>query len=107
MKVQKNIFSIVLLASFFLQLLVPLHHAFEKHDSIEICAANDIEHICNHNFEDSQEFLDIKVEYASTYVYNSITTPEVTSYVFHKVDYIKNSQKLPYSLRAPPSKNII
>ena len=107
MKVKKNIFSIVLLTSFFLQLLVPLHHAFEKHDGIEICATNDIEHICNHNLEDSQEFLDLKVDYASTYVYNSITTPNVTSYVFHKVDYIKNSQKLPFSLRAPPSKNII
>lgn len=107
MKVQKNIFSIVLLASFFLQLLVPLHHAFEKHDSIEICAANDIEHICNHNFEDSQEFLDLKVDYASVYAYNSFETPDVASYVIHKIDYIKNSKKLPFSLRAPPTNSII
>jgi hypothetical protein len=107
MKLQKLAFSLFFLTCFLAKLSVSLYHSLEEDHSAELCAYNDVEHLCNHDSENHKDYLELNLNYNSDYEYQFTNKLQINSVDILKSNFLTNHQQLPFSLRGPPSFNFI
>jgi hypothetical protein len=103
MKLKKLAFSLFFLTSFLAQLTVSLYHSFEEDHIVELCSFNDVEHVCNHHYDNHEHYFKLNLDFNVQHEYQFIDNQQINSVDILHSNFLTNHQQLSFFLRGPPS----
>lgn len=101
MKLKKLAFSISLLICFSIQVGLQLHHSFEEH-YLHLCDNDNVEHMCDFENENHEHYFDVYLNLPLHFNYQPADKIDIITVDDLNEGFVKNHQKLSFSLRAPP-----